>query len=71
VLDWSGSGVGVNHQKITIVRRGAELIAGVGGIDYAPSRLDESPHQHLVVRGGRWGWHDAGAIVRGPAAADV
>jgi phosphatidylserine/phosphatidylglycerophosphate/cardiolipin synthase-like enzyme len=71
MLDWSGSGVGVNHQKITIVRRGGELIAGVGGIDYSPNRLDESPHQHLVVRGGRWGWHDAGAIVRGPAAADV
>lgn len=71
LLDWSGSGVGSNHQKITVVRRGTEITAGVGGIDYAASRIDETPHQRLAVRGGRWGWHDAGAIVRGPAAADV
>jgi phosphatidylserine/phosphatidylglycerophosphate/cardiolipin synthase-like enzyme len=71
LLDWSGSGVGSNHQKVTIVRRGTELIAGVGGIDYAASRVDETPHRRLAVRGGRWGWHDAGAIVRGPAATDV
>jgi phosphatidylserine/phosphatidylglycerophosphate/cardiolipin synthase-like enzyme len=71
LLDWSGSGVGSNHQKATVVRRGTELIAGVGGIDYAASRVDETPHRRLAVRGGRWGWHDAGAIVRGPAAADV
>jgi len=71
LLDWSGSGIGSNHQKITVVRRGTELTACVGGIDYAASRIDESPHQRLAVRGGRWGWHDAGAIIRGPAAADV
>jgi phosphatidylserine/phosphatidylglycerophosphate/cardiolipin synthase-like enzyme len=71
LLDWSGSGIGSNHQKITIVRRGTELTAGVGGIDYAASRIDEGPHRRLAVRGGRWGWHDAGAVVRGPAAADV
>ncbi|MEV6494458.1 phospholipase D-like domain-containing protein, partial [Actinoplanes sp. NPDC051633] len=71
LLDWSGSSVGSNHQKVTLVRRGSELTAGVGGIDYAASRIDESPHRRLTVRGGRWGWHDAGAIIRGPAAADV
>jgi phosphatidylserine/phosphatidylglycerophosphate/cardiolipin synthase-like enzyme len=71
VLDWSGSGVGSNHQKITIVRRGTELTACVGGIDYAANRVDETPHRRLTVKGGRWGWHDAGAIIQGPAAADV
>lgn len=71
LLDWSGSGIGSNHQKITLVRRGTELTACVGGIDYAANRVDESPHRRLAVRGGRWGWHDAGAIIRGPAATDV
>ena len=71
LLDWSGSGIGSNHQKITAIRRGTELTAAVGGIDYSASRIDEGPHQLLAVRGGRWGWHDAGAIVRGPATADV
>src|SRR3954467_12653383 len=68
VLDWSGSGVGSNHQKITIVRRGTELTACVGGIDYAANRVDETPHRRLTVKGGRWGWHDAGAIIPGRAA---
>jgi phosphatidylserine/phosphatidylglycerophosphate/cardiolipin synthase-like enzyme len=71
LLDWSGSGVGSNHQKVTIVRRGTELTACVGGIDYVASRVDEQPHRRLAVRGGRWGWHDAGSIIQGPAAADV
>jgi phosphatidylserine/phosphatidylglycerophosphate/cardiolipin synthase-like enzyme len=71
LLDWSGSGIGTNHQKITVVRRGSEVTAALGGIDYVASRIDEFPHRRLSVRGGRWGWHDAGAIVRGPAAADV
>jgi phosphatidylserine/phosphatidylglycerophosphate/cardiolipin synthase-like enzyme len=71
LLDWSGSGVGSNHQKITLVRKGTEITACVGGIDYAASRVDETPHRRLAVRGGRWGWHDAGAILRGPAATDV
>jgi phosphatidylserine/phosphatidylglycerophosphate/cardiolipin synthase-like enzyme len=71
LLDWSGSGVGSNHQKITLIRRGTELTASVGGIDYAANRVDETPHRRLAVRGGRWGWHDAAAIVRGPAADDV
>lgn len=71
LLDWSGSGVGSNHQKITLVRRGTELTACLGGIDYAANRVDESPHRRLAVRGGRWGWHDAGAIIRGPATTDV
>jgi phosphatidylserine/phosphatidylglycerophosphate/cardiolipin synthase-like enzyme len=71
LLDWSGAGLGSNHQKITIVRRGNELTAAVGGIDYDTSRLDSGPHDQLAVRGGRWGWHDTGAIVCGPAAADV
>jgi phosphatidylserine/phosphatidylglycerophosphate/cardiolipin synthase-like enzyme len=71
LLDWSGAGLGSNHQKITIVRRANELTAAVGGIDYDTSRLDSAPHDHLAVRGGRWGWHDTGAIVRGPAATEV
>src|SRR3954470_3711213 len=71
LLDWSGSGIGSNHQKFTVVRRGSEVTAALGGIDYVASRIDEFPHRRLSVRGGRWGWHDAGGIVRGPAAADV
>jgi phosphatidylserine/phosphatidylglycerophosphate/cardiolipin synthase-like enzyme len=71
LLDWSGSGVGSNHQKITVVRRGTQLTASVGGIDYAANRVDEGPHRRLTVGGGRWGWHDAAAIIQGPAAADV
>ena len=71
LLDWSGSGIGSNHQKITVVRRGQDLSAGVGGIDYSANRIDETPHRRQSVRGGRWGWHDAGAVVHGPAAADV
>jgi phosphatidylserine/phosphatidylglycerophosphate/cardiolipin synthase-like enzyme len=71
LLDWSGSGIGTNHQKLTVVRHGTEVTAAVAGIDYAASRIDEFPHRSLSVRGGRWGWHDAGAIVRGPAAADI
>ena len=71
LLDWSGSGVGSNHQKITVVRRGGELTASVGGIDYAANRVDGNPHNRFTVRGGRWGWHDAAAIIHGPAAADV
>jgi phosphatidylserine/phosphatidylglycerophosphate/cardiolipin synthase-like enzyme len=71
VLDWSGSGIGSNHQKITVVRRGTDLTAGVGGIDYSANRIDGTPHQQHLVRGGRWGWHDAGTIVAGPAAAEV
>jgi phosphatidylserine/phosphatidylglycerophosphate/cardiolipin synthase-like enzyme len=71
LLDWSGSGVGSNHQKVTVVRRGRELTACVGGIDYVASRIDETPHHRLTVRGGRWGWHDAGAILTGPATTDV
>ncbi|UQU67742.1 phospholipase D-like domain-containing protein [Couchioplanes caeruleus] len=71
LLDWSGSGLGSNHQKMTVVRRGAEITAALGGIDYVASRIDEAPHRRLSVRGGRWGWHDAGAILHGPAAADV
>jgi phosphatidylserine/phosphatidylglycerophosphate/cardiolipin synthase-like enzyme len=71
MLDWSGSGVGSNHQKIIVVRRGTGLTAAVGGIDFAANRFDHSPHESLTVRGGRWGWHDAGVVVCGPAAADV
>ncbi|GIJ24471.1 phospholipase D-like domain-containing protein [Micromonospora lutea] len=71
LLDWSGSGIGTNHQKFTLVRRDNEITAAVGGFDYAANRIDEFPHRRLTVRGGRWGWHDAGAIVRGPATADV
>ena len=71
LLDWSGAGLGSNHQKITIVRRGTQLTAAVGGIDYDTSRFDGAPHDQLAVRGGRWGWHDTGAIVCGPAAAEV
>jgi phosphatidylserine/phosphatidylglycerophosphate/cardiolipin synthase-like enzyme len=71
LLDWSGSGIGSNHQKFTVVRRGTGITAAVGGIDYVASRLDEFPHDRHRVRGGRWGWHDAGTFIRGPAAADV
>ena len=56
-----------HHEKLVVVD---DEIAFVGGIDltsYAGDRLDSPEHP---MRGGV-GWHDAAALVRGPAVADV
>jgi hypothetical protein len=56
LLDWSGSGVGSNHQKITLVRRGTELTAGVGG--WNPRSDPWSPSS--TKDGLRWNYWHAG-----------
>ncbi len=72
LLDWSGTGIGVNHQKIALLHIGGELTAFVGGIDLVASRFDAVPHQRLLTSDHqRWGWHDGAARLRGPAAARV
>lgn len=56
-----------HHEKIVVVD---DRVAFVGGIDlttYAGDRLDTQAH---VARGGP-GWHDAAAMLRGPAVVDV
>jgi phosphatidylserine/phosphatidylglycerophosphate/cardiolipin synthase-like enzyme len=71
LLDWSGARLGSNHQKFTVVRCGGVLTAGVAGLDYAVNRIDAAPHDRYVGQRTRWGWHDAGVVVTGPAAAEV
>lgn len=72
LLDWSGTGIGVNHQKVALLHIGGELTAFVGGIDLVASRFDATPHSRLLTSDGqRWGWHDGAARLRGPAAARV
>jgi phosphatidylserine/phosphatidylglycerophosphate/cardiolipin synthase-like enzyme len=71
LLDWSGRLIGSNHQKFTVVKTGATVSAFEGGIDFADSRLDQAPHATRRLRGERWGWHDGGIVLRGPAARAV
>jgi hypothetical protein len=47
--------VSVDRVRRSVVRRGTEITAGVGGIDDDATRVDEFPHRRLSVRGGRWG----------------
>ena len=56
-----------HHEKIVVVD---DRVAFVGGIDlttYAGDRLDTSAH----AARGSVGWHDAAALLEGPAVADV
>ena len=54
LFDWSGANwTGSHHQKATVIRRGTELIAFVGGMDMVKSHWDKSgwsttnkPHTH-------------------------
>ncbi len=72
LLDWSGTGIGTNHQKVAILHIGGDLTAYVGGIDLVASRFDAEPHHTLVTSDRkRWGWHDGAARLRGPAAVRV
>jgi phosphatidylserine/phosphatidylglycerophosphate/cardiolipin synthase-like enzyme len=72
LLDWSGTGIGVNHQKVALLHIGGVLTAFVGGIDLVASRFDAVPHSRLLTSDGkRWGWHDGAARLRGPAAMRV
>ena len=71
LLDWSGTGIGSNHQKLVLLHVGGELTAFVGGIDFTTSRFDAPPHDRLVIDDERWGWHDAAMRLHGPAAARV
>lgn len=63
LIDWSGNAASSHHMKLNVFSRGGSLSAFVGGIDYAPGRLDFAPHQD--------GWHDAGVRVTGEAAKRV
>jgi phosphatidylserine/phosphatidylglycerophosphate/cardiolipin synthase-like enzyme len=71
LLDWSGPFLGSNHQKLVVFCHGGELTAYVGGLDLSPTRYDRNPHHRLRLGLHRWGWHDAAARLRGPAAARV
>jgi len=43
LFDWSGANwTGSHHQKATVIRRGSELIAFVGGMDMVKSHWDKS-----------------------------
>jgi phosphatidylserine/phosphatidylglycerophosphate/cardiolipin synthase-like enzyme len=56
-----------HHEKLVIVD---DRVASVGGIDltgYCGDRYDSSSHPWRPALG----WHDAAALVRGPAVADV
>ena len=71
LLDWSGPFLGSNHQKLVVFRHDGVLTAYVGGLDLTPTRYDHNPHHHLRLGPHRWGWHDAAARLRGPAAVRV
>ncbi|SNY53498.1 phospholipase D-like domain-containing protein [Paractinoplanes atraurantiacus] len=71
LLDWSGPVLGSNHQKLVVFRHDGVLTAYVGGLDLSPSRFDHNPHHRLKLGAHRWGWHDAAARLRGPAAVRV
>ena len=72
LLDWTGTGIGVNHQKIVLMHLGGTLTAYCGGIDLVASRFDAEPHHTLLTsREERWGWHDGAARLTGPAATRV
>lgn len=71
LLDWSGAGIGSNHQKLVLLHIGGRLSAFVGGIDLVGTRYDATPHDRMRIREQRWGWHDGAARVTGPAAQRV
>ena len=76
LYDWSGAEMtGSQHQKATVIARGALLVAFVGGIDPHPLMLDDTPHNSIVLPNVSppvsWGWHDGGIRLVGGAAAGV
>ena len=71
LVDWTGPLTGSNHQKVAVVDRQGVVTAFVCGIDLVPDRFDAAPHERLRLDGDRWGWHDAGVRLRGPAAGRV
>jgi phosphatidylserine/phosphatidylglycerophosphate/cardiolipin synthase-like enzyme len=65
LLDWSGTGIGVNHQKVALLHIGGELTAFVGGIDLVASRFDAVPHARLRTSDNyRWRWHEVATLPR-------
>jgi phosphatidylserine/phosphatidylglycerophosphate/cardiolipin synthase-like enzyme len=70
LLDSTGALLGSNHQKVIIVSIGGKITALVGSIDCKESRYDQSPHRALPQKK-LWGWHDAAALITGPAAKSV
>jgi phosphatidylserine/phosphatidylglycerophosphate/cardiolipin synthase-like enzyme len=71
LIDWSGSLLGTNHQKMVLFRHGDELTVFLGGLDLALTRYDADPHDRLRLGEYRWGWHDAAVRLHGPAAQQV
>jgi phosphatidylserine/phosphatidylglycerophosphate/cardiolipin synthase-like enzyme len=71
LIDWSGSLLGTNHQKMVLFRHGDELTAYLGGLDLALNRYDADPHDRLRLGQYRWGWHDGAVRLQGPAAQRV
>jgi phosphatidylserine/phosphatidylglycerophosphate/cardiolipin synthase-like enzyme len=81
LLDERVRRAGSHHQKLVVVHRPDDPdadIAFVGGIDLCHGRRDDAAHQgdpqaeHLDRRyGDRAPWHDAQAVVTGPAVAQL
>ena len=71
LVDFAGSVLGSNHQKVVVVSKGGALTAFVGGIDLEDNRYDTAPHDRLRHDGARWGWHDMVVRLRGPATERV
>lgn len=69
LVDYSGVLLGTNHQKSVVVTRDGAVTALTGGIDLVAARFDTETHDTLSMNGKRWGWHDMGVRLRGPAAA--
>jgi phosphatidylserine/phosphatidylglycerophosphate/cardiolipin synthase-like enzyme len=71
LIDWSGSLLGTNHQKMVLFRHGDEVTAFLGGLDLALTRYDADPHDRLRLGQFRWGWHEGAVRLQGPAAQRV
>lgn len=58
--------VGVYHQKLGVISHaGGNLVGYVGGVDFSPSRVDDSSHGIAAP------FHDIHARIEGPAALDL
>jgi len=66
LIDWSGNAASSHHMKLNVFKRGDQLVAFAGGIDYLQNRLDNPMHRPPTMA-----WHDAGARVGGDAAERV
>jgi phosphatidylserine/phosphatidylglycerophosphate/cardiolipin synthase-like enzyme len=71
LLDFAGAPLGSNHQKTVVTCVAGRLTALVAGIDLVEDRYDTGRHDRLRHNGARWGWHDLGVRLRGPAARRV